>query len=101
MKWSEDTGELSVFATIELLHGNTRDQQGRLLTCEGLTRRIARTEHDNPATILKDKFEGKPLNSPNDIVCKSDGSILFTDPGFGPNLLEGMSKPELPGNVYV
>jgi len=101
MKWDEDTGQLSVFRKpSNYANGNTRDRQGRLLTCEHQTRRVSRTEYDGSITVILDQFEGKPLNSPNDIVCKADGSIWFTDPAFGPNLYEAMAKPELPGNVY-
>ena len=83
-------------------NGNTRDRQGRLLTCEHGTRRVTRTEYDGTITVVADRFEGKPLNSPNDIVCKSDGSIWFTDPPFGIlGYYEGyIAKPELPTNVY-
>jgi gluconolactonase len=101
MKWNEETGELGIFRKpSNYANGNTRDRQGRLITCEHATRRVTRTEYDGSITVLMDSFEGKPLNSPNDIVCKSDGSIWFTDPAFGPNPLEAMAKPELPGNVY-
>jgi gluconolactonase len=83
-------------------NGNTRDRQGRLLTCEHDTRRVTRTEYDGAVTVLADQFDGKPLNSPNDIVCKSDGSVWFTDPPFGIlGFYEGhVAKPELPTNVY-
>jgi gluconolactonase len=64
------------------------------------SRSTVQLQHDGTITVLIDTFEGKALNSPNDIVCKSDGAIWFTDPPFGPNPLEGMAKPELPGNVY-
>ncbi len=64
-------------------NGNTRDGQGRLVTCEHLTRRVTRTEHDGSITVIADMFEGKRLNSPNDVVVKSDGSIWFTDPPYG------------------
>jgi gluconolactonase len=101
MAWNEDSGELSVFRKpSNYSNGNTRDRQGRLITCEHQTRRVTRTEHDGTIAVLMDSFEGKRLNSPNDIVCKSDGSIWFTDPAFGPNPLEAMARPELPGNVY-
>jgi len=101
MKWDEETGELGIFRKpSNYSKGNARDRQGRLITCEHQTRRVSRTEHDGTITVLMDSFEGKALNSPNDIVCKSDGAIWFTDPAFGPNPLEGMAKPELPGNVY-
>ena len=64
-------------------NGNTRDRQGRLVSCEHSSRRVTRTEIDGSITVLADSFEGKPLNSPNDIVVKSDGSIWFTDPDYG------------------
>ena len=64
-------------------NGLARDRQGRLLTCEHLTRRVTRTEYDGSITVLADRFDGKRLNSPNDIVCARDGSIWFTDPLFG------------------
>jgi len=99
MAWNEESGELGVFRKpSNYSNGNTRDRQGRLVTCEHLTRRVSRTEHDGSITVLMDSFDGKRLNSPNDIVCKSDGSIWFTDPAFGPNPLEAMAKPELPSN---
>ena len=101
MRWDEETGEASVFRKpSNYSNGNARDRQGRLVTCEQGVRRINRTEHDGSITVLADRFEGKPFNSPNDIVCKSDGTIWFTDPAFGPNPYEGMAKPDLPGNIY-
>src|SRR4029450_3931588 len=83
-------------------NGNTRDRQGRLLTCEHGGRRVSRTEHDGAITTVADRHEGKPLNSPNDIVVKSDGSIWFTDPPFGIlGFYEGyVATPELPTSVY-
>lgn len=84
MKWEEETGAVSVFrAPSGHANGNTRDRQGRLITCEHGGRRITRTEYDGRITVLMDSFDGKPLNSPNDVVVKSDGSIWFTDPPFG------------------
>src|SRR5439155_13101116 len=103
MKWEEETGAVSVFRKpSHNSNGNTRDRQGRLLTCEHETRRVTRTEYDGAITVVADSYDGKPLNSPNDIVCKSDGSIWFTDPPFGVlGYYEGqMAKPELPTNVY-
>src|SRR5471032_2022678 len=103
MKWDEETSRVSVFRKpSNNANGNTRDRQGRLLTCEHDTRRVTRTEHDGTITLIADRFDGKPLNSPNDIVCKSDGSIWFTDPPFGIlGMYEGhIAKPELPTNVY-
>ncbi len=103
LKWEEETGAVSVFRRpSNFANGNTRDRQGRLITCEHGGRRVTRTEHDGEITVLMDGFEGKRLNSPNDVVVKSDGSIWFTDPPFG--LLsdyEGArAEQELPGSVY-
>lgn len=101
MRWEAGTGRLSVFRQgSSFANGNTRDREGRLLTCQHQTRSVTRTEHDGSLTTLLDRFDGKPLNSPNDIVCRSDGSVWFTDPAFGPNPYERMAAPELPGNVY-
>jgi gluconolactonase len=87
MKFDEKTGQTSVFrSNSNYANGNTRDRQGRLVTCEhSVTRRITRTEKDGKITVLADRFEGKKLNAPNDIVVKSDDSIWFTDPLFGIN----------------
>lgn len=103
MKWDEETGAVSVFRKpSNNANGNTRDRQGRLITCEHDARRVTRTEYDGAITVIADNFEGKPLNSPNDVVCKSDGSVWFTDPPFGIlGFYEGrVAKPELPTNVY-
>ncbi len=84
LRWEEDGGSVSIFRKpSNNANGNTRDRQGRLVTCEHLTRRVTRTEYDGTITVLADSFEGKRLNSPNDVVVKSDGSIWFTDPTFG------------------
>ena len=64
-------------------NGNTRDRQGRLVTCEHGTRRVTRTEIDGAITVLADSYRGRRLNSPNDVVVKSDGTIWFTDPDYG------------------
>lgn len=64
-------------------NGNTRDRQGRLVTCEHESRRVTRTEWDGSITVLADRYEGRRLNSPNDVVVKSDGSVWFTDPPYG------------------
>lgn len=83
LKWEEETGTVSVFRkTSRNANGNTRDRQGRLVTCEHLGR-VVRTEYDGTITVLADRYQGKRLNAPNDIVVKSDGSIWFTDPPFG------------------
>jgi gluconolactonase len=103
MKWEEETGAVSVFRKpSNFANGNTRDRQGRLVTCEHGGRRVSRTEYDGTVTVVADRFEGKPLNSPNDVVVKADGSIWFTDPPFGLlSFYEGtVAKPELPTNVY-
>jgi gluconolactonase len=103
MRWDEATGGVTEFRKpSNYANGLARDRQGRLLTCEHLTRRVTRTEYDGTITVLASSFEGKPLNSPNDIVCKSDGSIWFSDPPFGIlHHYEGSAaKPELPTNVY-
>ena len=98
VKWDEETGQASVFRKpSNHSNGLARDRQGRLLTCEHATRRVTRTEHDGAIVAIA---EGKPFNSPNDLVCKSDGSVWFTDPAFGPNPYEGMRRPEMPGRVY-
>src|SRR6476661_1308382 len=103
IKWEEETGAVSIFRKpSNFANGNTRDRQGRLVTCEHGGRRVVRTEYDGSITVLMDSFNGKRLNSPNDIVVKSDGSIWFTDPTFG--ILgdyEGYkAEPELPMHVY-
>ena len=84
MKWEEETGAVSVFRKpSNHANGNTRDRQGRLVTCEHEGRRVTRTEYDGSVTVILDRFDGKRLNSPNDVVVKSDGSIWFSDPAFG------------------
>jgi len=78
------SGATSVFrAPADNANGHTRDRQGRRVSCELLTRRIMRTEYDGRITVLADRFDGKRLNSPIDIVCTKDGSIWFTDPSVG------------------
>ena len=103
MRWEEETGRVSVFRKpSNNANGNTRDRQGRLVTCEHDARRVTRTEYDGSITVLIDKFDGKPLNSPNDVVVKSDDSVWFTDPPFGilGNYEGHVDKQELPTNVY-
>jgi gluconolactonase len=103
MRWDEESGSVGVYRRpSNNANGNTRDRQGRLVTCEHDTRRVTRTEYDGSVTVLIDRFEGKPLNSPNDVVVKSDDSIWFTDPPFGIlGHYEGhVDKQELPTNVY-
>ena len=97
-------GEVSVFREpSNFTNGNTRDRQGRLISCEHGTRRVTRTEVDGSITVLADSFEGKRLNSPNDVVVRSDGSVWFTDPTYGIlSDYEGYrAEPEQPTrNVY-
>jgi gluconolactonase len=84
LRWDDTSGATSVFrAPSNHANGLARDRQGRLLSCEHLTRRITRTEYDGRITVLADRYEGARLNSPNDIVCASDGGIWFSDPSFG------------------
>ncbi|NLD68303.1 MAG: SMP-30/gluconolactonase/LRE family protein [Limnobacter sp.] len=87
MKFDEVTSEFGVYKEdVNYANGNTRDRQGRLITCEhSVTRRVVRTEKDGTMTVLADRFEGKRLNAPNDVVVKSDDTIWFTDPLFGIN----------------
>ena len=103
VKWDEETGLLSNYRRpSDYANGNTRDRQGRLVTCEHGGRRVCRTEHDGTITTLVDRFQGKRLNSPNDVVVKSDGTVWFTDPAFGiGGDYEGnRAEAELPTNVY-
>ena len=103
LRWDEETGQTSVFRKpSNNANGNTRDRQGRLITCEHDSRRVTRTEYDGAITIIADNYQGKKFNSPNDVVVKSDGSIWFTDPRFGIlSYYEGhIAEPELPMNVY-
>ena len=96
LRWIEDTGQVSVFRLpSNNSNGNTFDFQGRQLSCEHLTRRVVRYEHDGSITILAEAFEGKRLNSPNDVVPHPDGSYWFTDPPYGGQLYEG--TPDAPG----
>jgi gluconolactonase len=103
LKWEEETGAVSIFRkTSWNANGNTRDRQGRLVTCEHRGRRVTRTEYDGTLTVLMDSHRGKRLNSPNDVVVKSDGSIWFTDPIFGiMGYYEGeKAEPELTAAVW-
>jgi gluconolactonase len=103
LRWDDCSGAVSVFRSpSNNANGHTRDLQGRLVSCEHLARRITRTEHDGRITVLADRFDGKRLNSPNDIVCARDGAIWFTDPSFGIDSdWEGdRAKSELPHAVY-
>ncbi|WP_406432180.1 SMP-30/gluconolactonase/LRE family protein [Streptomyces sp. NBC_01589] len=84
LRWDEATGTVGVFRTpAGHSNGNTLDRQGRLVTCEQGNRRVTRTEPDGTVTVLADRYAGKRLNSPNDSVVRSDGTIWFSDPDFG------------------
>lgn len=103
MRWCEDTQAVGVFrADSNFANGNTRDRQGRLVTCEHRTRRVTRTEPDGTLTVLADRYRGRRLNSPNDVVVKSDGTIWFTDPTYGiaSDYEGGRAEPEQDGR-YV
>ena len=103
MRWSEETGTVSVFRSpSNNSNGNTRDKQGRLITCEHDSRRVTRTEYDGNITVLIDSFEGGRLNAPNDVIVHPDGHIWFTDPGYGilMNYEGHRAEFELPTNVY-
>ena len=103
LKWEEETGAVSIFRKpSNFANGHTRDRQGRLIGCEHGGRRVVRTEYDGSITVLMDSFQGRRLNSPNDVVVKSDGSIWFTDPAFGiMGTYGGHPAPaQLPLNVY-
>jgi gluconolactonase len=104
LEYNTMTGEVRVFRDpSNYTNGNTRDWQGRLLSAEQGTRRVTRTEYDGSITVIADKYEGKPLNSPNGVVVrKNDNAIYFTDPSYG---IKGdhegnKEEPELPRNVY-
>ncbi|RKQ73460.1 SMP-30/gluconolactonase/LRE family protein [Oceanibaculum indicum] len=103
LKWEEETGQVSTYRRpTDFANGHTRDRQGRLITCEHGGRRVTRTEYDGSITVLMDSWQGKQLNSPNDVVVKSDGSIWFTDPPFGihGNYEGNKADSEVPQAVY-
>jgi gluconolactonase len=84
MRWNESDGSVSVFQSPAFnANGHTLDQQGRVLSCEHRGRCVSRIEHDGSRTVLASHFQGRRLNSPNDVVVKSDHSIWFTDPTYG------------------
>ncbi|MGF3024447.1 SMP-30/gluconolactonase/LRE family protein [Methylobacterium aquaticum] len=103
LRYDEESGAVSVFRKpSNFANGNTRDRQGRLVTCEHGGRRVTRTEYDGAITVLADAYEGQRLNSPNDVVVARDGAVWFTDPPFGilGNYEGERAEPELPQNVY-
>jgi gluconolactonase len=92
IRWLEDDGRVSVFRLpSNNSNGNTFDAQGRQISCEHLTRRVVRYEHDGSITVLAQAFDGKRLSSPNDVVAHPDGSCWFTDPPYGASLYEGQA----------
>jgi len=96
MRWAEDDGRVSVFRyPSNNSNGNTFDFQGRQLSCEHLTRRVVRYEHDGTVSVIADSYQGKRLNSPNDVVPHPDGSYWFTDPPYGGQFYEG--APDVAG----
>ena len=104
LRWDETTGAVGVFRhPAGYANGHTIDRQGRLVSCEQGERRITRTEHDASVSVLADSWDGKRLNSPNDIIERADGSLWFTDPSYGiDSEYEGdASAPEIGSNdVY-
>ena len=101
LRWS-DAGVTTFRAPSNYANGHTRDRQGRLVSCEHGTRRVTRTEWDGRITVLADSYQGKPLNSPNDVIVAQDGAIWFTDPHYGIMTdYEGFkATQELPCSVY-
>jgi gluconolactonase len=103
LRWDEETGAVSVFRRpSHYANGNTRDRQGRLITCEMGSQRLTRTEYDGSITVLAESFDGKRLTGPNDVVVKSDGSIWFSDNGAGirGNYMGDKAPKEMPYRVY-
>jgi gluconolactonase len=103
MAYNVATGRTHVFRQpSNFTNGNTRDRQGSLVSCEQGTRRVTRTEYDGSITTVADKFNGKPLNSPNGVIVKSDDTVWFTDPsyGIGGDHEGNREEAELPRNVY-
>ncbi|WP_322048258.1 SMP-30/gluconolactonase/LRE family protein [Paraburkholderia sp. J67] len=103
LRWDEASGQVATWRyPSDKANGLTRDREGRLIACEHGTRRVTRTEYDGSITVLADRYDGKPLNSPNDVVVSSDGAVWFTDPPFGlvSDYMGQISTPDLPANIY-
>ena len=101
MRWSEHSGVTVFRSPSGFTNGNTRDRMGRLISCSHRHRCLFRTEWDGTVSVHA-PLEGKRLNSPNDVVCRSDGSLWFTDPTYGINTdyEGGKQEAELPPSVY-
>ncbi|CAN1521535.1 COG3386 Gluconolactonase [Paracoccaceae bacterium] len=101
LRWTED-GVTTFRQPSNYANGHTRDRQGRLISCQHGTRSVTRTDWDGSVTVVADGFDGKPLNSPNDVIVTKDGSIWFTDPHYGISTdYEGFrATQELPCQVY-
>ncbi|MFC8598623.1 SMP-30/gluconolactonase/LRE family protein [Isoptericola sp. NPDC057191] len=100
LRWDETDGSVSVFeAPADYANGRTIDRQGRVVTCRQGSRRVERTEHDGSTTVLADRWRGRRLNSPNDVVVSADGAVWFTDPPYGiASDYEGeRAEPEIDG----
>lgn len=102
LRWSESAGVTVFREPSHFANGHTRDREGRLIGCSHHDRRIQRTEYDGRITVLADRYQGKRLNSPNDIVVKSDGTIWFSDPLYGivTDYEGGKQESELPATLY-
>jgi gluconolactonase len=103
LRFDEQSEAVSIFRhPADYTNGNTVDRQGRLVSCQHGPRRVVRTEHDGSITVLADRFQGKRLNSPNDVVVKSDDSIWFSDPSYGiDSSYEGYKAPSELGERRV
>lgn len=104
LRWDETDNSISTFLSpSNFANGHTLDRQGRVLACEHFSRSVTRVEHDGTLTVIADRFEGKRLNSPNDLVVADDGAVWFTDPTYGISTeYEGSRSPSEIGsrNVY-
>ena len=102
LQWADGLGTRVFRQPAQIANGNTRDREGRLITCEHGSRRVSRTEFDGSITVLAERWQGKRLNSPNDVVVKSDGSVWFSDPPYGIlNEYEGHRAESEIGGCYV
>ena len=103
LRWDESSGAVGIFRyPAGNTNGNTVDRQGRLLSCEHGGRRVSRTEFDGSVTTIADTYDGKRLNSPNDVVVKSDDTVWFTDPAYGiESDYEGNKQPQEQAGCYV